>query len=143
MAITLQEIQNYIVDNKSLVLATVDEAGNPQLRHLGGYNLDGRDIVFLTTAGTAKTQEIAKHPQVAVLFQHEGQQAPKNITIYGEAKKLDGQEAVDAAALISKRRPQIQYNPSVNETYKVYTKTVKILDFESEEKRLVLDAENL
>lgn len=143
MAITLEEIQKYIVENKSLVLATVDEAGDPQLRHLGGYNLDGKDIVFLTTSGTAKTKELEKHPQAAILFQHEGQQAPKNITIYGKAEKLSGQAAIDAAALISKRRPQIQYNPPVSVIYKVHTETIKILDFASEDKQQVIDASTL
>ena len=121
------------------MLATVDKDGNPQVRHLGGYHIDGNDVVFLTTAGTEKTKDIAAHPRVAVLFQHEGQQTPKNITIYGEAEKLEGQEAVDAANLIRQRRPQLQYKPPVSEIYKVHTKTIKILDFASEEKQYIVE----
>lgn len=143
MAITLKEYQDYLTENKSLVLATVDKENLPQIRHLGGYNIDGKDIVFLTTDGTGKTKDIAKNPRVAVLFQHEGQQAPKNITVYGTAERLEGQAAVDAAGLIKARRPQLQYNPPVSVIYRVKAETIKVLDFASEEKQLLIKADTL
>ena len=139
----LQEIKKYIYDNKSLVLSTVDEAGNPQLRHIGGYNVDGKDIVFQTTINTDKTKEIAHNNNVALLFQHEGQTAPKNITVYGRAHKLDASEAEKAATLIKERRPQLNYDPQVNVIFKVETESVKILDFTAEEKQIVVSANQL
>lgn len=139
----LNTIQKYIYDNKSLVLSTVDEVGNPQLRHIGGYTIDGKDILFQTGAGTDKTKEIANNNNVALLFQHEGQQAPKNITIYGRATQLDRADAEKAAQLIKERRPQIKYDPKVNVIFKVETDSVKILDFTAEEKQQVYAAEQL
>ena len=139
----LNTIQKYIYDNKSLVLSTVDEVGNPRLRHIGGYTIDGKDILFQTGAGTDKTKEIAGNNNVALLFQHEGQQAPKNVTIYGRAKKLDNDEAEKASKLIKERRPQINYDPEVNVIFRVETDSVKILDFASEEKQKVYFADEL
>lgn len=139
----LKEIKKYIYDNKSLVLSTVDEAGNPQLRHIGGYTIDGKDIIFQTGANTSKTKEIEGNNNVALLFQHEGQTAPKNITVYGRAHKLDDSEAAKAATLIKERRPQLNYDPQVNVIFKVETESVKILDFTAEEKQVVVSANQL
>ena len=139
----LSTIQKYIYDNKSLVLSTVDEVGNPKLRHIGGYTIDGKDILFQTGAGTDKTKEIAGNNNVALLFQHEGQQAPKNVTIYGRAKKLDKDEAEKASKLIKERRPQINYDPQVNVIFRVETDSVKVLDFTAEEKQKIYLADEL
>ena len=139
----LQEIKDYIYNNKSLVLSTVDQVGNPQLRHIGGYTIDGKDIIFQTGANTSKTKEIEGNSNVALLFQHEGQTAPKNITVYGRAHKLDESEAEKAATLIKERRPQLNYDPQVNVIFKVETESVKILDFTAEEKQIVVSANQL
>lgn len=143
MGKTLQEIQDYLLETKSLVLATVDSDNKPQIRHLGGYNVAGLTIYFLTTAKTAKTKEILENPQVAVLFQKEGQQVPKNITIYGKAEKLTGREADERAEFIRERRPQLKYDSNINEIYKIQAETVKILDFCGDTKLEVLKAEEL
>ena len=138
-----KEIRDYIYDNKSLVLSTVDEVGKPQLRHIGGYTIDGTDIFFQTRFDTEKTKEIANNNNVALLFQHEGQQAPKNVTIYGKAEKLDEVEAEQAANLIRERRPQLNYDPQVNVIFKVTTDSIKVLDFAAETKQLVISADEL
>lgn len=138
-----KEIRDYIYDNKSLVLSTVDEVGKPQLRHIGGYTIDGTDILFQTRFDTDKTKEIANNNNVALLFQHEGQQAPKNITIYGRAEKLDKTEAEQAANLIKERRPQLNYDPQVNVIFKVTTDSIKVLDFTAETKQVVISADEL
>ena len=138
-----KEIRNYIYDNKSLVLSTVDEVGKPQLRHIGGYTIDGTDIFFQTRFDTDKTKEIANNNNVALLFQHEGQQAPKNVTIYGKAEKLDEVEAEQAANLIRERRPQLNYDPQVNVIFKVTTDSIKVLDFTAETKQVVISADEL
>ena len=137
------EIKDYIYENKSLVLSTVDEVGNPQLRHIGGYSIDGKDIVFQTAKNTDKTKDIAHNNNVALLFQHEGQQAPKNVTIYGRAIALDEEDAKKAANLIKERRPQLNYNPEINVIFKVETESVKILDFQADPKQVVVSASQL
>ncbi len=138
-----KEIRDYIYDNKSLVLSTVDEVGNPNLRHIGGYTIDGKDIIFQTRFDTDKSKEIENNNNVALLFQHEGQQAPKNITIYGRAEKLGKTEAEQAANLIKERRPQLNYDPQVNVIFKVTTDSIKVLDFAAETKQLVISADQL
>ncbi len=138
-----KEIRDYIYDNKSLVLSTVDEVGNPNLRHIGGYTIDGKDIIFQTRFDTDKSKEIENNNNVALLFQHEGQQAPKNITIYGRAEKLGKIEAEQAANLIKERRPQLNYDPQVNVIFKVTTDSIKVLDFAAETKQLVISADEL
>lgn len=136
-------IRDYLYENKSLVLATVDAEGGPQLRHIGAYNIEGKDIVFLTGATSDKTKQIAANNKVALLFQHEGQESPKNITIYGHARVLDPEEAKTASELIRKRRPHIQYDPEANVIYKIETASVKVLDFSSVDKQKVYTAAQL
>ena len=53
-------IRDYIYENKSLVLATVDSEGNPQIRHIGGYTIEDKDILFQTAADSNKVKEIEK-----------------------------------------------------------------------------------
>ena len=143
MALSIKEIQDYVYENKSLVLATVCPGGRPHVRHIGGYTIDGKDIYFNTTKGSTKTEDIAAQPRVALLFQHEGQQSLKNITFYGDASPLEGQDASNAAELIKKRRPQLQYNEETNVIYKVDVDRIKILDFSDEEKQVVLEREDI
>ena len=143
MALSIKEIQDYVYENKSLVLATVCPGGRPHVRHIGGYTIDGKDIYFNTTKGSTKTEDIAAQPRVALLFQHEGQQSLKNITFYGDASPLEGQDASNAAELIKKRRPQLQYNEETNVIYKVDVDRIKILDFSAEEKQVVLESEDI
>ena len=137
------EIKNYIYNNKSLVLSTVDEVGNPQVRHIGAYAIDGLNIVFQTGAATDKLKDIENNNNVALLFQHEGQETPKNLTIYGHAKKLESKEALEAAKLIKERRPQINFDPNVNVIVEVATDSVKILDFAKSRQPVVIPAEQI
>lgn len=143
MALSIKEIQDYVYDNKSLVLSTVCPGGRPHVRHIGGYTIDGKDIYFNTIKGSTKTEDIAAQPRVALLFQHEGQQVPKNITFYGDAAPLEGDEVAKAVELIKKRRPQLQYNEETSVIYKVDVDRIKILDFSAEEKQVVLEREDI
>ncbi len=143
MGLTLQEYKDYLYENKSLVLATVTRDDTPNLRHIGGYNLDGKDVVFLTSKGTGKTQEIQSNSAVAAVFQHEGQQSLKNITVYGKAEALEGADAEKAVELIKERRPQLNYNPEINVIYKINVDTIKSLDFAAEQKQQTVVASDL
>lgn len=143
MSYTLSQIQVYLEENKSLVLGTVDKNGNPQLRHLGGYGIEGLDIYFHTTVGSAKTKEITENPQVIALFQHEGQQVPKNVTLFGKAERLTGDRVNSGVEIIRKRRPQVNYNPETSEVYKIKTDAIKVLDFASDTKQEVIKVADL
>lgn len=134
MAWNVKEIETYLTENKSVVLATVDQSGNPQIRHLGGYGVEGLDVYFLTGKATDKVGQIKNHPEVALLFQHEGQVIPdlKSITVYGKAVEQKGDSFVRAAEFIKKRRPQLAADVEKSVIYKVYAEEVKILDFSNQ-----------
>ncbi|SDB14698.1 Pyridoxamine 5'-phosphate oxidase [Pseudobutyrivibrio sp. YE44] len=143
MGITLKEYQDYLVENKSLVLATVTENCTPNLRHIGAYNVDGTDIVFQTKKDTAKATEINNNSNVAAIFQHEGQSGLKNITVYGQAELLELDKADKAVELIKERRPQFQYNSELNNIYKIRVQQIKKLDFSLDEKVQLIDVAQL
>lgn len=138
-----KEIRDYIYNNKSLVLSTVDTEGNPQLRHIGAYAIDGLDIVFQTGATTEKIKELENNNNVALLFQHEGQETPKNLTIYGQAETLDNAQALEASKLIKERRPHINFDPNINVIVKVTTDSVKLLDFAKGRQAVVIPATDI
>lgn len=145
MAWNVKEIETYLTENKSVVLATVDQSGNPQLRHLGGYGVDGLDVYFLTGKTTDKVGQIENHPEVALLFQHEGQVIPnlKSITLYGKAIEQKGDAFTQAAELIKKRRPQLVADAEKSSIYKVSADKVKILDFSSQPNVEVIEANKI
>lgn len=127
----IKEIEDYLKESKSLVLGTVDKDGAPQVRHLGGYGVDGVQVYFSTSKETAKVAQIAANPKVAAIFHHEGQTAPnfKNITLYGKAQLLTGDEYQKGIEIIKARRPQAKISPETSNIYRIETEKVKILDF--------------
>ncbi len=131
MALNKKDIETYLVENKSLVLATVDTNGDPQVRHIGGYGVDGLDIYFSTSRISDKVEQIDAHPEVALLFQHEGQVIPnlKNITIYGKAEKQTGDAFNKALEIIKVRRPQANADEEKSVIYKINASRIKVLDF--------------
>lgn len=137
MAWEKNDITTYLTESKSLVLATVSQDVTPQLRSIGGYGVEDYDIYFATAKDSDKVAQISENPNVTLLFQHEDQQAPKNVTVYGTARKLQGEEYDKAAEIIRKRRPQAQINSDRN-IYHVKTSKIKILDFTSDNKVQVI-----
>lgn len=138
MAWEKNDITTYLADSKSLVLATVSQDATPQVRSIGGYGVDGYDIYFATAKNSDKVAQISANPNVTLLFQHEGQQAPKNVTVYGTAEALQGEDYEKAAEIIKKRRPQLQITSDKN-IYHIKANKVKILDFASENKIQVIE----
>jgi pyridoxine/pyridoxamine 5'-phosphate oxidase len=145
MAISKNDIEDYLKETKSVVLATVDKEGAPQVRHLGAYGVDGADVYLNTAADSEKVAQIKANPKVALLFHKEGQQIPnlKNITVYGEASILSGEEFDKAVDIIKKRRPQAQISRDVNVIIHVIPEKVKVLDFASEDKLITIPASEL
>ncbi|MEI6403582.1 MAG: pyridoxamine 5'-phosphate oxidase [Actinomycetota bacterium] len=56
------------VEPNAFVLSTIDADGFPQSRYLLARGADGRGFSFFTNYGSAKGDEMAAHPQVAMLF---------------------------------------------------------------------------
>lgn len=143
MALTQQEIHEYLKENKSVVLATTGAEEQPDLRVLGGYNFDGYTLYFGGSATANKVKQIAHNSKVSILIQHEGQEIPnfKNITIYGVAEKLTGAEYEKGQKIIQERRPNAEFDEKVKSIFKVTPKKVKILDFAAkpEEKITIIE----
>jgi uncharacterized pyridoxamine 5'-phosphate oxidase family protein len=139
MAVTQNEILTYLKDNKSIVLASIGEDGKPDLRSLGGYNFDGYTLYFGTAASSNKVKQLANNSAVSILVQHEEQVIPnfKNITIYGTAEKLTGDEYEAGSKKIKERRPNAEFDEKVKNIYKVKANQIKILDFSADPKEQV------
>jgi pyridoxamine 5'-phosphate oxidase len=56
------------VEPNAFVLSTIDAEGFPQSRYLLARGADERGFSFFTNYGSAKGDEMATHPQVAMLF---------------------------------------------------------------------------
>lgn len=134
MGLSVEEYKTYVIENKSLVLATVGADLQPNIRHIGGYGLDGIDIVFGTGATTQKVGEIANNPKAAAVFQHENQSVLKNITVYGSLEKIAESEIDAQVENIHNRRPQFQYVPGNSVLYRFRVEKIKKLDFSAENK---------
>ena len=143
MAWSKEQIETYIKDTKSLVLATVNENGEPELRSIGGYGIRDLTIYFSTAKASAKTAQIKNNPRVALLFLQEGLAVPKNITVYGTAGTVEDHAAEEGIAVIRERRPKILYDDKTQVIYRINVEKIKILDFESEKKIQVLFREEL
>ena len=74
MGLDIKEYENYLTECRSFVLATVGTDNQPNLRHIGGYNLDGIDILFGTNKASQKVKEIDLNTKVTALFQKENQE---------------------------------------------------------------------
>lgn len=128
MAENKEDIIDYLYNSKSLALATVAEDNTPQLRSIGGYGVEGYNIYFATSKDSDKVIQIANNSNVVLLFQHEGQQAPKNVTLYGKAEALEGEEYQRAVEIIKKRRPQLPLSKD-KVVYHIIPEKIKTLDF--------------
>lgn len=128
MAWEKKDIIDYIYNSKSLVLATVAEDNTPQLRSIGGYGVEEYNIYFATAKDSDKVAQIAGNPNVVLLFRQEGQQVPKNVSIYGKAEALEGEAYENAIEIIKKRRPQLPLNED-KVVYHIKPEKIKVLDF--------------
>jgi pyridoxine/pyridoxamine 5'-phosphate oxidase len=141
MALTKNEILRYVRENKSIVLATAQESGQPDLRTLGGYNFDGFTLYFGTSSTSDKVKQIDGNNRVSVLLQQEGQDIKdfKNITIYGTAERLTGADYEAGKKKIRERRPNAEFDEKVKYIYKVTARQIKVLDFsEKPEDRITI-----
>jgi uncharacterized pyridoxamine 5'-phosphate oxidase family protein len=142
MAFIFTDIITYLKNNKSIVVATVDEHNAPDLRTIGGYNFDGITLYFATDKTSNKSAQIAKNDEVAVLVQHENQVLPDfvNLTLYGKARRLTGAEFTTAKNKLLERKPYAIYDENSKNIYQVIPQQIKILDLskkQSEQVRII------
>lgn len=132
MAATEERIKEYLRMNQTIILATIDGDGFPDVRTLGGYGLSGYIIYFSTLNTSNKVRQIAGNNEVTIFIQHENQFISKffNVTIYGEAILIENEaEYEKGKSLILTRKPSLKMNRNTHNIYKVIPKKIKALDF--------------
>ena len=129
MAWNKEKAIEYAKEAKAAVFATVNTEDNtPQLRYVGGYGMDGSTFYLNTGKDSAKVKQIKSDGNVAILFQHEGQESLKNVTFYGKATILQEKEAEKGREIIKARRPQAVFDDT-KVIIRVDVEKIKILDF--------------
>ena len=114
MALTNQQIEKYLKDTKRILRSTVAEDNKADVRILGAIATDGVKTYFSTASDARKVKQIEKNPNVAIYFEAPGQEFPNyiNATVYGKARKVEGEKAVaEAAALIKGKLPHFELTP--------------------------------
>ncbi len=132
MAVQEERIKEYLRMNQTIILATTDADGIPDIRTLGGYGISDYVIYFATAKSSNKVKQIEGKKAVAVFIQHENQFISKffNVTIYGEAVLLENEtEYEDGKTLILSRKPSLKIHKDTHNIYKVIPKKIKVLDF--------------
>ena len=79
------------VEPNGVVLSTVDASGQPQSRYVLARGADERGLTFFTNYESAKSTEIADHPQVALLSTW--LQLHRQVRIVGHAERLPTAES--------------------------------------------------
>lgn len=132
MAISEEKVKEYLRMSQTIILATTDLEGLPDIRTIGGFGVSGYEVYFSTSKNSNKVHQIAENNQVAVFFQHENQFISKyfNVTIYGHAEILTQKEDINhAREIIQNRSLSLKLGKDTHYIYKVIPKKIKILDF--------------
>lgn len=134
MAWTKESAFEYAKEAKSAVFASLcTKNASPSIRSVGGYGISDGAFYLNTTKDSAKVRQIQKRSDVTVLFQQEGQAVPKNVTFFGKATVVSGDETGKAQGIIRERRPQAAFDDT-KVIVKVQIEKIKILDFSEEQK---------
>jgi pyridoxamine 5'-phosphate oxidase len=86
-----QAVRAGLEDPTAMVLATVDERGQPWQRIVLLKGLSGGGFVFYTNHGSAKARDIAHKPQVSLLFPWN--ELDRQVIIGGSAQKMSMAES--------------------------------------------------
>ena len=111
MALTQEQIEDYLKNTKRILLSTVTEDNKADIRILGAIATDGVKTYFSTQANARKVAQIEKNDNVAIYFEAPGQEFPNyvNVTVYGKAKKVSCEKGIEkAAALIKENLPKFE-----------------------------------
>ncbi len=112
MGLSNQEIEKYLKDTKRILLSTVTEENEADIRILGAIATDGFKTYFSTATNSRKVAQIEKNPNVAIYFEAPGQEFPNyvNATVYGKAKKLTCEKGIEKAKnLIHEKLPKFEF----------------------------------
>ncbi|MBO7516083.1 MAG: pyridoxamine 5'-phosphate oxidase family protein [Lachnospiraceae bacterium] len=134
MALTKEQIENYLKSTKRILLSTVTEEGKADVRILGAIATDGFKTYFSTASNARKVAQIEKNPNVAIYFEAPGQEFPNyiNATVYGKAKKVGCDEGVKKAVdLIKANLPRFELTPDKS-IYVVEPESIKVYNSSAE-----------
>ncbi|MBS3798171.1 MULTISPECIES: pyridoxamine 5'-phosphate oxidase [unclassified Pseudoalteromonas] len=81
-----QAIKAQIPDPTAMVVATVDEQGQPSQRIVLLKHLDEKGFVFFTNTGSRKASELAKNNKISLHFPWH--MFERQVIVYGEAQPL-------------------------------------------------------
>lgn len=113
MALTKNQIEEYLKSTKKIILSTVTEENKPDLRILGAIATDGANTFFSTLSNARKVTQIEVNPNVAVYFEAPDQKFPNyiNATVYGKARKVVCEKELEkAVALIKDNLPHFEWS---------------------------------
>lgn len=134
MALSKEQIEQYLKDTKTILLATVTGDNTPDIRILGAIGTIGTKVYFSTASNARKVAQIKNNPNVAVYFETPGQSFPNyiNATLYGKAEPVTSKECIDkAAAAIRKNLPDFELTPDKS-LYVVKPEQIKIFNSSAE-----------
>jgi nitroimidazol reductase NimA-like FMN-containing flavoprotein (pyridoxamine 5'-phosphate oxidase superfamily) len=132
MAVTEEKIKEYLKMDQTIILATIDTEGIPDIRTLGGYGISDYVIYFATLKDSNKVKQLENNSYVAVFIQHENQFIAKffNVTIYGKARLVDNEKEFETGkALITSRKPSLKIHEDTHYIFKILPEKIKALDF--------------
>lgn len=112
MALTQQQIEEYLKNTKKILLSTVTQENKPDIRILGAIATDGVRVYFSTASNARKVAQIEANSNVAIYFEAPGQKFPDyiNATVYGKAKKVTEEEELEKAlSLIKENLPHFEF----------------------------------
>jgi len=104
MALTMNQIEDYLKRTKKILLATVTEDNKPDVRILGAIATEGIRLYFSTLENARKVKQIAINSDTAVYFEAPDQKFPNyiNVTVYGKARKVTDKREIEKAILLIK-----------------------------------------
>lgn len=85
-----QAIEAKLTDPTAMVVATVDEHGQPSQRIVLLKHLDQQGFVFFTNTGSRKAKELATNAQICLHFPWHNME--RQVIVYGKAKPLSHRE---------------------------------------------------
>lgn len=134
MALTKNQIEEYLKSTKKIILSTVTEENKPDLRILGAIATDGANTYFSTLSNARKVTQIEVNPNVAVYFEAPDQKFPNyiNATVYGKARKVVCEKELEkAVALIKDNLPHFEWSDDKS-IYVVEPDQVKVFNSSAE-----------
>lgn len=87
-----QAVDAKLPDPTAMVVATVDEQGQPSQRIVLLKHLDENGFVFFTNTGSRKAQELAANNKICLHFPWH--QLERQVIVYGEAKPLEASKVM-------------------------------------------------